>query len=242
MGDIHRIFSQIPINRSVPRLFVFDCCSGMKDREQETRLNLLDGSTETGTADKAILRTATSLAAVYSSRVKNDVSVRFEDEEWGKGEANPDHLMALVHASNPGYRAKMTTIGSFLIKNLLDGLRENPDSFLYSTINRIQRQLHDGNEQLITKEFTGKRNTFVLCPEASLCAVLWMPSNHRAHWVSRLRDRISLGISLSFQKRSPCRAVTANLAQCPRESRNKPRSNHIPLIFWQRISKRKDSS
>merc|ERR1712176_1532403 len=35
--DVHRIFSSLPLNRQIPRIFIFGSCSGNKDREQRDR-------------------------------------------------------------------------------------------------------------------------------------------------------------------------------------------------------------
>merc|ERR1712062_717152 len=35
--SIHRIFSSFAINRTIPRIFVFDCCAGDQSRDKRTR-------------------------------------------------------------------------------------------------------------------------------------------------------------------------------------------------------------
>ena len=41
--DIHRIFSRNkPLNRELPRIFIFDCCSGDAERDYNTRYSMND--------------------------------------------------------------------------------------------------------------------------------------------------------------------------------------------------------
>ena len=41
--DLHRIFSQNGPARKIPRLFIYDCCSGNKERDTMTRHKLTAG-------------------------------------------------------------------------------------------------------------------------------------------------------------------------------------------------------
>ena len=38
---IHRLFSSLPINRTIPRIFIFDSCSGDKDKENQARPEII---------------------------------------------------------------------------------------------------------------------------------------------------------------------------------------------------------
>ena len=130
--DVHRIFSKRPLNRTVPRAFVFDCCAGDSERLDENR------------------------AAMESGEIDlQDVVLAVPDKvnaEWAADEVNPDYMLVEVHAANVGFEAKMRMAeGSYLITEFPRNF--DAGRFLFELFDAAQSNLHGRGKQLTQNVF-----------------------------------------------------------------------------------------
>eukprot|EP01084_Bolivina_argentea_P249116 416898_1 len=132
---IYRLFAYENV-RTVPRLFVFDCCDG--DKYKDTYHVGDDTDEEHKSKTLAI----------------DEGEFEFDSRnEWKIN--NPDYKLCIINAANEGYVSKMTTIdGSYLIYNLVKKMMENVDNkkefFLGEIIDEIDDKLHsDGKQKII---------------------------------------------------------------------------------------------
>ena len=144
---IHRIFSaKKPLSRKIPRIFVFDCCSGRNDRNSTIRII---GSVYE--MDKT--------AMVNKSKIINvDHIHRSSSLIWARNEDNPDYKLVIVNAANEGFQSKINTRnGSYVIAKFTEKLGENiknNDFFLHEILDDVQEELHDiMGKQLMSKTF-----------------------------------------------------------------------------------------
>ena len=167
---IHRIFSgKKPLSRKIPRMFIFDCCSGHREREARARRSRLMSQSQGKS------RTEDKFAVIpgdldFASRLREDSSKNVEvvhitrDETlvWASQEKNPDFKLVVIHAANDGFQSKMNTVsGSYVIGAFVKGLRENVfkngnKKFLHEILCDIQEDLHDLGKQLMVKTFNNK--------------------------------------------------------------------------------------
>ena len=153
---IHRIFSgKKPLSRKVPRLFLFDCCSGNAERDTEFRSvgyksndDEESSSEEEGEEDrKGINRKTernTRTLAVDKTKQEHDeyeqgkgtletgkqTEVRHITRQdtvvWAYDENNPDYRLVTIMAANEGFQSKMRIdTGSYVITEFVDRLRRN---------------------------------------------------------------------------------------------------------------------
>eukprot|EP01083_Nonionella_stella_P072831 196506_1 len=139
---IHRIFSAThPASRDIPRLFIFDCCSGNSKQETER---------ESDEKDREEVGKSTLYPDVPKQIALCDVDG--DGQSWIVGEHNPDFRLAVVEAANPGFQSKLRTdIGSYVIhsfcKKTLDNLRNNRRMFIHQIFDEIQHELHKAGKQ-----------------------------------------------------------------------------------------------
>merc|ERR1712087_311258 len=139
--DIHRSVSvkhhQI---RDVPRIFLFDACSGGGDRF------ITDDSSdeEKGKGDND---------GYISMNVGGDVDVNV----WDDADAinNPDYKLVLIHAANTGFVAKAhVKYGSYLVYLFVERMMENINGskgkVLAEIMDDIEEALHSKGKQLPT--------------------------------------------------------------------------------------------
>ena len=143
---IHRIFSaNKPSSRKIPRIFLFDCCSGDADRDTDFRCQIEEEDEFTkGNQDTA--------KQITTAEIEQDVT-------WARDEKNPDYKLVVINAANDGFQSKMRSdSGSYVINRFVDNLRNNifinnNEEFLNDILSEIQNSLHDAGKQLITKMF-----------------------------------------------------------------------------------------
>eukprot|EP01084_Bolivina_argentea_P095916 172421_1 len=150
---IHRIFSKQQALRMIPRIFMFDSCSGDSEKVSISRFDdemgkLILPDDEIG---KPILP-------------DDDENVRYRKSIlWALDEHNPDHLMILINAANKGFIAKMNSKkGSYLIaeymEKMIDNIKNcNNKKFLMEILDEIQQKLHHDGKSLI--EYTPYNGT-----------------------------------------------------------------------------------
>ena len=119
--SIHSIFSwKHPRARSIPRVFVFDCCDGDQDRDTDVARSISDEdeeSTDEKSADDTMGKNFDN----------TDIQLNRQGTlVWKRDQDNPDYRLCLVHAANPGFQAKMSSEkGSYLITLMTDKLINN---------------------------------------------------------------------------------------------------------------------
>ena len=165
--EIHRLFSlKRPKCRQIPRLFLFDCCSGKHERETDFRgQNLFDkeeGESSMSSNGKGMVPFNTTTTITDSNKspelVKNS-TITSNDGGWYHGEDNPDYKLATIHAANSGYISKMKSdTGSYLISSMAGKLETNIESgrnkkFISEILDEVQNELHKNGKQLTVHTF-----------------------------------------------------------------------------------------
>eukprot|EP01083_Nonionella_stella_P259658 886301_1 len=133
---IHRIFSgpysQI---RKIPRVFVYDACAGTHGKNMKIASGDVD-------KHRAVIKMKTE------QYQRTSVC-----ETWTEGEANVDHLLMTIQASNLGYKSKLNQkTGSHFISAFCEEmerniLENNNHLFLGEVFEKVQSELHN-REQL----------------------------------------------------------------------------------------------
>ena len=147
---IHNIFSwKHPKIRSIPRVFVFDCCDG----DQERDLDWAPESVDEKESDDI----------VGKNFGIDDIDLSSQDTlVWKRDQDNPDYRLCLIHAANPGFQAKMSSeTGSYLVTSMTNKMIENVNNknccskfkFFGEIIDEIQQDLHDKGKQQVTFSF-----------------------------------------------------------------------------------------
>eukprot|EP01084_Bolivina_argentea_P041049 75746_1 len=134
---LHRLSStNHPQLRTIPRIFVFDCCDGDQERSYENANP--DYGKNFGVGDIPI---------------EQD-----DDEIWKRDQVNPDYKLILISAANEGFQAKMNSIdGSYLIYELMKAsilnIEAKTDLFFGEIVDKVQEDLHSSGKQQITKTY-----------------------------------------------------------------------------------------
>ena len=172
--DIHRIFSKSGKSRDIPRMFIFDCCSGIKERETETRYQMerisdnedvSSSSSEEEEEEMDASMTSSSMDKIKEIGKTANINItRAKTVAWAYDESNPDHKLILINAANPGFQSKLDTErGSYAMTKIMDKLRDNVlnnnnGKFLYKITDEVQSELHDiEKKQLITCTYNQAR-------------------------------------------------------------------------------------
>eukprot|EP01084_Bolivina_argentea_P166897 289725_1 len=169
---IHRIISKHPQVRNIPRIFIFDSCSGVSQREiisqTTTSMDENDESddiiesngvtleltclNDIKPCDKGPIKTEeTNLSKMVSlTEISNG-------NEWTSDTKNPDYKLVIINAANIGFKAGCNTeFGSHLIYEFTLKIKRNilynEKKSLATILDEIQNKLHDSGQQ-ITKTF-----------------------------------------------------------------------------------------
>ena len=145
--------------RKIPRVFLFDCCSGDNDRDTDFRASSIDDG-----------KRMTFLHSDKVKKEKEEKEIKMDDTEtntetenvqenniWARDEDNPDHRLVVINAANPGFQSKMRTdTGSYVITHFIDGLKDNifknkNKLFINDILSDIQHSLHKEGKQLVEK-------------------------------------------------------------------------------------------
>eukprot|EP01083_Nonionella_stella_P145282 454965_1 len=150
---IHRIFSALhPKSRRVPRLFLFDCCSGNNQLEQR------ESSPETE-KERALEKGKARTTMCDSNEREHGKQISVRDvrgnQLWVEGDNNPDYRLAMIEAANYGFQSKLlTNTGSYMIHSFYEKtmkvLTQNKRTFLDEIFEEIQDELHQEGKQLPT--------------------------------------------------------------------------------------------
>merc|ERR1712228_940423 len=150
---IQRTSSFYAILRTIPRLILFDCCSGKQSKgiaptivdvkKEDDEKKEMDKNLKTNNLDKKI-------DEIDIFNADHDKTVK-----WGLNEENPDHLVATINASNHGFVSRLDRrFGSLCIHRfyqkycwILDAKkREIP--FIHEIFEEIQEELQFEGKQL----------------------------------------------------------------------------------------------
>eukprot|EP01084_Bolivina_argentea_P272623 464240_1 len=138
---IHRIFSDnFPINRTIPRIFVFDACAGA---DEYSRALSHDGNYDND-----------------DEQDDNGDGYKQSYNKWIRGTDNPDYQLAVISAANVGFQSKMNSFGSYFIKALTDkmsvNIKNGNERFLFEICQAVEKELHlDRHKQHPEAQFNG---------------------------------------------------------------------------------------
>ena len=172
-----------PLSRRIPRIFIFDCCSGNGEKDSEYRQ---DYEYEKMQEDqgKNMKLTDIEMNEIGKRISLNDV-VRQNTLVWAGDEDNPDYRLVTVNAANEGFQSKMCSVnGSYVIKQFIQKTKENVNKknpkFLKHILDEIQEDLHDKGKQLMTKTFNNKTEYIKFIPKekANITARKYMIDNN----------------------------------------------------------------
>ena len=142
---IHRMFSLgRQHSRTIPRFFLFDCCSGGNQRECAESEGDEFEAAETGKHFSA-------------EHIGNGA-----EQPWLVGESNPDYMLARVEAANLGFQSKLNkefgsyVIYAFYVKSMENVKRKQPQ-FIEEMFYEIQDELHSLGKQ--NPEYIWNNNT-----------------------------------------------------------------------------------
>ena len=138
---------------------MLDCCDGMEDRNIHLRNANINDDVKDEEIDHESMDDEESLV-VKSEPIVNEndnkpelaknATIDSKDGDWYYREDNPDHKLAIITASNPGFQSKMSSIsGSYVISKLVEKIQTNYESntkqkqkFLYQIMYDIKDELH----------------------------------------------------------------------------------------------------
>ena len=160
---VHRVFSAHFECRTVPRIFIYDCCDGSGEYGK--------GSFDYNDSEQSeVAKTSAKKPYPSYSPLKQDddnmdndieakhmeVSKAFEVEDveeqkaeiWPVGSVNPDNLLAEIHASNVGFESLMhKEKGSYVIRKFVekvsDDLRRRKSRYIFEIFDEIQEELKE---------------------------------------------------------------------------------------------------
>ena len=114
--EIHRTFGRYPTTRKIPRIFLFDCCAGGKDRDTDWRAVTYNGDEESSSSEEedeagkgGILRQSTrerKKKQTATDSIPKDNQQMGPNREAGKGTANQSKLQ-LVPTSSDNHEEPM---------------------------------------------------------------------------------------------------------------------------------------
>eukprot|EP01083_Nonionella_stella_P062621 162817_1 len=147
----HRSFSaKYPLSRKIPRVFIFDCCSGNEERVPRASISL----------NEPMQRKSGVHKELKEKTVMQYIGAK-EKQLWQGNEDNPDFQLVQVDAANRGFQSKLNVSkGSYLITRFIDKSleekKENGKQFLYEIMDEIQQKLHQDGTQQIMPQYQNK--------------------------------------------------------------------------------------
>eukprot|EP01084_Bolivina_argentea_P140840 247534_1 len=160
---IHRIFTwQYPEIRKIPRIFMFDCCSGGNEfgkyfRKTIEPIPLSNNPLECDIETMPLKQSEETQFIVVETEDMTEQTKQFTSADvetnniiWGAGTKNPDYMLVEINASNPGFQSKLsTTKGSYMIyefvEKIKNDLTHNSNKYIYEIFDEIQYKLESQN-------------------------------------------------------------------------------------------------
>ena len=176
---IQRIFARAHDNqaiiRTIPRLFIFDSCTGINEREAEFR----DASTieeEPSSSSEEESTNAKGAKKDESEEKKKQEIVqrdsrRFTElQSWKLNEDNPDFNSIIFNSSNKDFQSKLSSEkGSLFMTRLIKGIERNNNGncfknkrYLSKIFGSIQSELHKRGKQLPEDKYYNHRNKNII--------------------------------------------------------------------------------
>eukprot|EP01084_Bolivina_argentea_P256589 432049_1 len=158
---IQKIFSSThPRLRTIPRIFVFDCCDGTQERS----VGAGDYSASSDTDEHDVNN---DYSLNEDLQVDKDIGKNFDtkdvaklnlDQNLVKDEKGANYKLVTIHAANTGFQSKLDALcGSYLVHEFVGRVIENfedeKDEFLGNIMQYIQAQLHSKGKQLPISSF-----------------------------------------------------------------------------------------
>eukprot|EP01083_Nonionella_stella_P228537 809797_1 len=149
---ILRIFTMMhPELCSVPRIFIFDCCDGERQRDGIDESDSEEGKNVTQSRD---VGKNFQLTDIKKIRSLEDRSVAEEAKEA----MNSNYNVVTIHAANIGFQSKLNSIdGSYVInafvRKMLDDIGSGHQDFFGEIMQDIQHKLHEDGKQYPTNVF-----------------------------------------------------------------------------------------
>ena len=161
---IHRIFSaKKPRNRKIPRIFLFDCCSGNRERDYAHSRNSIakDQGKSVGISSDPDDEKYLDTKDIGKNIQMDDIAGK-ESIIWANDEENPDFRLVTIEAANEGFQSKMSlNKGSYVITQFIQRLENNicnnkNRKFMNEILDEIQEKLHNDGKQLMVKTMNNK--------------------------------------------------------------------------------------
>ena len=158
-------------NRTIPRIFIFDCCSGSGQREEKRRNDNEKGKNIVIGLRKDDMKDNNDHKSLEESGGKNvplDSIHRSNSLIWAQDEYNPDFQLVTINAANEGFQSKMSSVkGSYVIQQFTEKIGsnlKNNNYFLQEILDDIQEDLHNKGKQLMIQTFNNKTEFIKFLP------------------------------------------------------------------------------
>jgi len=150
--------------RSIPRLFVFDCCDGQYAPDRLIRCIVESNESKIGGKPSIVPQNGN----------ENQFKVEWE-RPWPDKEHNPDHNLVVIHGANRGFQSHATKgYGSYLIHFLTKSLTKSLDQkcrrricgprYLGQIMDEIQQVLEEKERQLVVPVYINHTDRIVFRP------------------------------------------------------------------------------
>eukprot|EP01084_Bolivina_argentea_P077812 141184_1 len=157
---IHRIISGNHAEaREIPRIFLFDSCEGDSERIRKRSTSIDDIEMNEIPIDTQYL----SDAPLMITEIGKHVALEHIENgtQWTTTTKNPDYRLIEVHASNPGFQAKIDSRhGSFLMnefsQRMIENIKNEKQETLSDIFSAIQTSLHDRGKQQTRNVFNNQ--------------------------------------------------------------------------------------
>jgi len=164
---IHRTLSlKYPKLREIPRIFLFDCCSGSDIRRPTIEMDDEPSQEIEMTVAKSPTNMDGPLVKEDQFRKGTDLDDLQNVNSWTSSTKNPDYNMVAVHAANSGFAAQMSDYkGSYLVYSLVKAIKLNIEKRTRKTLAElledVQNLLHDLGRQQTVNIFNNHTRTLV---------------------------------------------------------------------------------
>eukprot|EP01084_Bolivina_argentea_P043079 79403_1 len=153
---IHRMYSlRHPNSREIPRIFLFDSCAGNAKRGRPKNESIMSQQRSASPSDVNKQNSTDEIGKYFGINDLNKQNSTAIDNTWTTENKNPDWKLVVVHASNPGFQARLDTRkGSYLLfefaNRMKQNIEQNKNMTLGEIFDDIQNDLHeDGKQQTV---------------------------------------------------------------------------------------------
>eukprot|EP01084_Bolivina_argentea_P085942 155356_1 len=140
--EIYKIFCEnYPIIRTIPRLFMWDCCDGSDEGKviKKGKFKKINQNNNTGNMNRNINNQNIHTTAV-------DIAKGINDNDDDNDDENIDYKLATINACNLGFQSKICSVnGSYFINSFVEKtakyLNNNKMQVIGDICNEIQKEL-----------------------------------------------------------------------------------------------------